>query len=141
MFDFDDMPRRILAQHWKDGTPKEQEFIRLLTELLEGAYLTSIGNYPLTSITFQGESINGSCAEVRSSMAGGRGGSIAIEYRLFESDWRWAVYDVAVDGISLVSSYRSQFNAILRRHSFTKLLEQLQSREPSVAPPAQAPDK
>ena len=48
MFDFDDTSRRILAQHWKDGTPKEQEeFIRLLTELLEGAYLTSIGNYPL----------------------------------------------------------------------------------------------
>jgi phospholipid transport system substrate-binding protein len=142
MFDFDDMSRRILAQHWKDGSPQEQEeFIRLFTELLEGAYLTSIGNYPLASITFHGESINGSYAEVRSSMTAGRGGNVAIEYRLFESDGRWAVYDVAVDGISLVSSYRSQFNSILRRHSFAKLLEQLQSREPSVAPPGQAQDQ
>jgi phospholipid transport system substrate-binding protein len=142
MFDFDDMSRRILAQHWKDGSPQEQEeFIRLFTELLEGAYLTSIGNYPLASITFQGESINGSYAEVRSSMTAGRGGDVAIEYRLFESDGRWAVYDVAVDGISLVSSYRSQFNSILRRHSFAKLLEQLQNREASVASPGQAQDQ
>jgi ABC-type transporter MlaC component len=46
MFDFDDMSRRILAQHWKDGSPQEQEeFVRLFTELLERAYLTSIGTY------------------------------------------------------------------------------------------------
>ncbi|MDP2703340.1 MAG: ABC transporter substrate-binding protein [Candidatus Rokubacteria bacterium] len=139
MFDFDDMSRRILAQHWKDGSPQEQEeFVRLFTDLLERAYLTSIGNSPLASITFQGESINGSYAQVRSRMTGGRGGNAAIEYRLLESDGRWAVYDVAVDGISLISSYRSQFNSILRRHSFAELLERLQNREASVAPPGQA---
>lgn len=133
MFDFDDMSRRILAQHWKDGSPKEQEeFVRLFTELLERAYLTSISNYPLSSIIFQGEAINGSHAQVRSSMTGGRGGNVAVEYRLFESDGRWAVYDVAVDGISLVSSYRSQFNSMLRRYSFAQLLERLQNREASV---------
>lgn len=139
MFDFDDMSRRILAHHWKDGSPQEQEeFVRLFTELLERAYLTSIGNYPLASITFQDESISGSYAKVRSRMTGGRGGNVAIEYRLFESDARWAVYDVAVDGISLISSYRSQFDSILRRHSFAQLLERLQNREASVTPPGQA---
>jgi phospholipid transport system substrate-binding protein len=138
MFDFDDMSRRILAQHWKDGSPQEQEeFVRLFTELLERAYLTSIGTYPLASITFQDESINGAYAQVRSRMSGGRGGNVAIEYRLFESDGRWAVYDVAVDGISLISSYRSQFNSILRRSSFAELLQGLQNREASVAPPGQ----
>jgi phospholipid transport system substrate-binding protein len=139
MFDFDDMSRRILAQHWKDGSPQEQEeFVRLFTELLERAYLTSIGYYPLGSITFKDESINGSYAQVLSRMVDGSGGSIAIEYRLIESVGRWAVYDVAVDGISLVSSYRSQFNSILRRHSLAELLEQLQTREASAAPPGRA---
>ena len=139
MFDYNDMCRRILAQHWKDGAPKEQEeFVRLFTELLERAYLASIGNYPLASIIFKGESVNGSYAQVPSNITGGRGGNIAIEYRLFESEGRWAVYDVAVDGISLVSSYRSQFNSILRRHTFAELLEQLQNREASEAPSGQA---
>jgi len=139
MFDFDDMSRRILAQHWKDGSPQEQEeFVRLFTELLERAYLTSIGNYPLASIAFQGESINGSYAQVRSSMTGSKGGNVGIEYRLFESEGRWAVYDVAVDGISLISSYRSQFNSMLRRYSFAQLLERLQNREASIAPTGQA---
>jgi phospholipid transport system substrate-binding protein len=136
MFDFDEMSHRILAQHWKDRSPQEQEeFVRLFTELLERAYLASIGSYPLASITFQDESINGSYALVRSRMASGKSGNVAVEYRLFESDGRWAVYDVAVDGISLVSSYRSQFHSMLRRYSFAQLLEHLQSRAASLASP------
>lgn len=136
MFDFDEMSHRILAQHWKDGSPHEQEeFVRLFTELLERAYLMSISSYPLASITFQDKSINGPYALVRSRMASGKGGNVAVEYRLFESDGRWAVYDVAVDGISLVSSYRSQFHSMLRRYSFAQLLEHLQSRAASLASP------
>lgn len=134
LFDFDEMSRRILGPHWKNRTPREQEeFVRLFTALLERAYLTSIASYPRASTTFQDESIKGSYAQVRSQMAGGKGGNVTVEYRLFESDGRWAVYDVAVDGISLVSSFRSQFNSILQRHPFAELLQQLQSREASIA--------
>ena len=135
MFDFDDMSRRILAQHWTDRSPREQEaFVRLFTDLLERVYLTSIVTYPLASITFQDESINGSYAKVQSRMTGGRGETLAIEYRLFEVDGRWAVYDVAVDGVSLISSFRSQANSILRRSPFAELLRQMQDRDASVAP-------
>jgi len=138
MFDFDDMSRRILAQHWKDRSLREQEeFVRLFTDLLERVYLTSIVTYPLASITFQDESINGSYAKVQSRMTGGRGETLAIEYRLFEADGRWAVYDVAVDGISLISSFRSQANSILRRSPFAELLRQMQDRDASVAPSGQ----
>jgi phospholipid transport system substrate-binding protein len=139
MFDFDDMSRQILAQHWKDRSPREQEeFVRLFTDLLERVYLTSIVTYPLASMTFQDESINGSYAKVQSRMTGGRGDTLAIEYRLFKADGRWAVYDVAVDGISLISSFRSQANSILRRSPFAELLRQMQDRDVSVAPPGQA---
>jgi phospholipid transport system substrate-binding protein len=135
LFDFDEMSRRILGPHWKDGTPREQEeFVRLFTALLERAYLTSIASYPLASIAFQDASIKGSYAQVRSRMTGGKSGNVAVEYRLFESDGRWAVYDVAVDGISLVSSFRSQFNSILQRSPFAGLLQRLQNLEASLAP-------
>ena len=133
MFDFDDISRRILAQHWKNASPQEQdEFGRLFTEMLERVYLSSITIYPLASITFQSEIIDGSYAQVRSRMTGRSGQDVPVEYRLFDSNGRWAVYDIAVDGVSLVSSYRSQFNSILRRSSFAQLLKRLQSREASA---------
>jgi phospholipid transport system substrate-binding protein len=50
-------------------------------------------------------------------------------YRLAETDGRWAVYDVVVDGVSLISSYRSQFASMLRRYSFAELLDRLRTRE------------
>jgi phospholipid transport system substrate-binding protein len=134
MFDFDDISRRILAQHWNSASPQEQdEFVRLFTEMLERVYLSSITSYPLASITFQSETIDGSYAQVQSRMTGRSGRDMSVEYRLFDSEGRWAVYDIAVDGVSLVSSYRSQFNSILRRASFAQLLERLQSRRASAA--------
>jgi phospholipid transport system substrate-binding protein len=134
MFDFDDISRRILAQHWNSASPPEQdEFVRLFTEMLERVYLSSITSYPLASITFQNETIYGSYAQVQSRMTGRSGRDVSVEYRLFDSEGRWAVYDIAVDGVSFVSSYRSQFNSILRRSSFAQLLERLESRRASPA--------
>jgi phospholipid transport system substrate-binding protein len=60
-----------------------------------------------------------------------RRGDTAIEYRLMNRDGRWTVYDIAVDGVGLVSSYRSQFNAVLRTSSFADLLDRMRVREAS----------
>jgi phospholipid transport system substrate-binding protein len=132
LFDFDEMSRRLLGQRWTDATPEEQrDFVVLFTDLLERAYLNTIGNYRLATITFQGETINGSYAQVQSRMAAGKS-EVAIEYRLVENDGRWAVYDVAVDGVSLISNYRSQFTSILKRMSFAQMLDRLRNREAST---------
>jgi phospholipid transport system substrate-binding protein len=134
LFDFDEMSRRLLGQRWTDASPEEQrDFVALFTDLLERAYLNTLGDYRLATITFQGETINGSYAQVQSRMAAGKG-EVAIEYLLLEQDGRWAVYDVAVDGVSLISNYRSQFNSILKRMSFTQLLERLRNREAAMGP-------
>ncbi len=132
LFDFDEMSRRLLGQRWTDATPEEQrDFVVLFTDLLERAYLNTIGNYRLATITFQGETISGSYAQVQSRMAAGKS-EVAIEYRLVENDGRWAVYDVAVDGVSLISNYRSQFTSILKRMSFAQMLDRLRNREASM---------
>jgi phospholipid transport system substrate-binding protein len=132
LFDFDEMSRRLLGQRWIDASPEEQrDFVTLFTDLLERAYLNTLGNYRLATITFQGETISGSYAQVQSRMAAGKG-EVAIEYRLREQDGRWAVYDVAVDGVSLISNYRSQFNSILKRMSFVQLLDRMRNTEASV---------
>ena len=134
LFDFDEISRRLLGQRWMDASPQErQDFVALFTDLLQGAYLNTIGNYPLAAITFQGETINGSYAQVQSRMAVGKG-EVAIEYRLLERDGQWAVYDVAVDSVSLISNYRSQFTSMLKRMSFEQLLDRLRNREASAGP-------
>jgi ABC-type transporter MlaC component len=67
LFDFDEMSRRLLGQRWTDASPEEQrDFVALFTDLLERAYLNTLGNYRLATITFQGETINGSYAQVQS---------------------------------------------------------------------------
>ena len=132
LFDFDEMSRRLLGQRWTDASPEEQQdFVALFTDLLERAYLNTIGTSRLATITFQGETISGSYAQVRSRMAAGKG-EVAIEYRLLERAGRWAVYDVAVDGVSLISNYRSQFSSILKRMSFAQLLNRMRNTEASV---------
>jgi phospholipid transport system substrate-binding protein len=134
LFDFDEMSRRLLGQRWMAASPQEQQhFVALFTDLLQGAYLNTLGNYPLATITFQGETIRGSYAQVQSRMAAGKG-EVAIEYRLLEHDGRWAVYDIAVDGVSLVSNYRSQFTSMLKRMSFAQVLDRMRNIEASVGP-------
>jgi phospholipid transport system substrate-binding protein len=134
MFDFDEMARRTLAQHWKDGSPQEQvEFVRLFTALVEQICLMSLGNVPLRNMTFVSESLSSPYARVQSRVIVDGRSETAVEYRLVERDGRWAVYDVAVDGVGFVSSYRSQFNSILRSASFGELLERLNSRGATAA--------
>ena len=134
LFDFDEMSRRLLGQRWTDASLQEQQdFVALFTDLLQGAYLNTIGDYPLATMTFQGETISGSYAQVESRMTAGKKG-VAIEYRLLERDGQWGVYDIAVDGVSLISNYRSQFTSMLKRMSFAQVLDRLRNREASVAP-------
>jgi phospholipid transport system substrate-binding protein len=130
LFDFNEMARLTMAGHWKNRSLREQEeFVRLFTDLLERSYLTTIENYAGERITFVGESISGPYAQVRSRITTERRMEISIDYRLIESGARWAVYDVVLDGVSLVSNYRSQFNSIIRTSSFADLLTKLRSRQ------------
>jgi phospholipid transport system substrate-binding protein len=129
LFDFDEMCSRILAAHWQEGSADQQgEFVRLFTELLERSILDGLRSLPAGAVTFLGETVNGPYAQVESRIATSRFGETSVEYRLLDHGGRWAVYDVVLDGVSLVSSYRSQFTSILRTSSFPQLLDRLRSR-------------
>lgn len=131
LFDRDEMSRRMLARHWIEGSPEQQaEFTRLFTNVLERFYLNVIANFAWAPIAFEGESVDGPYARVRTRVAAAdRRPAIVVEYRLFKSGERWAVYDVMHEGASLVSNYRSQFNAIFRTSSFAQLLDRMRSNE------------
>jgi phospholipid transport system substrate-binding protein len=67
-------------------------------------------------------------------VASEKGSEVAIEYRLSQSGPQWMVYDIVVDGVSLVSNYRSQFNSIIRTSSVARLLERIRTEQPGRSP-------
>ena len=134
VFDFREMARRSLGRHWSDRTAQERdEFVQAFRDLVERAYFARVEQMAGERVTWGPESVEGATATVRSRIAAGRQGEIAMAYRLHLLGSRWAVYDVAVDGISLVSSYRSQFARIIQATSYDELLRRLRSREAAAA--------
>jgi phospholipid transport system substrate-binding protein len=106
LFDFNEMARLTLARHWKDRWAQEQaDFGEFFTDVLERSYLTIIENYAGEKVVFLGESVSGPYAQVRSRITTDRRVEISIEYRLLARGGRWAVYDVELDGVSLVANY------------------------------------
>lgn len=126
LFDFHEMSRRSLGGSWTQASPAEQEeFVQLFTSLIASAYMGKIEQYTGEPIAYLGERVDGDDASVQSRVVTPKGSQVAIEYRLYRTSDRWAVYDINVDGVSLVASYRSQFSRVIQRGSFAELLKQL----------------
>jgi phospholipid transport system substrate-binding protein len=141
LFDFGEVARRVLSVHWAARTPAERiEFVGLFTDLLERAYLGRIEAYAGEKIVYVAEKIDGDFAVVRSRILPKRrttdahAREIGLEYRLLRKDGRWKVYDVIVDGVSFVSTYRSQFDRVIKTSSYSTLVERLRGPEARVGP-------
>jgi len=130
LFAFNDMARRVMGQHSKDCLPQERdEFVRLFAGVFTQAYVATVERYSGENVAFLGEELIGALAQVRSLVITTDGTRISIEYQLLESGSRWAVYDIVLDGASLVSTYRSQFNSSIRRSSFAQLMERMRAEQ------------
>jgi phospholipid transport system substrate-binding protein len=133
LFDFDEMARRTLTRHWTERTKEEQEeFVRLFAEVLESAYLPRIEEYSGESIVYIGESIDGPYATVRSKVISRRRTETPVDYRLHLREGRWRVYDLLIDHVSFVSTYRNEFNRIIQLTSYDALVETLRKRAPNT---------
>jgi phospholipid transport system substrate-binding protein len=130
IFDFAEITRRALGRHWQTATSAERdELVQLLTALLERAYLGRLEQYSGETIAVLGETLDGDLATVRTRLVGKSGVETPIDYRLHRAGERWLVYDVSVEGVSLVANYRAQFNAILRDSSPQALVTRLRARQ------------
>ena len=125
------MSKSSLGPHWKNQTPvKQQEFVKIFEELLFNTYLDRVDIYTCSNekVLYDNEMIEGSSAVVKTRVNGYKEKDVAIDYRLRLKDGEWKVYDVVVEGISLVNNYRQQFNAILAKESFDGLLKRMQEK-------------
>ncbi len=133
LFDFDEVARRALSRHWAERTPAEQaEFVALFTDLVEHAYVNRLELYVGEQMAITGEAIDGDYATVRSRITTRRGTEVALDYRLHLVNGRWRVYDVLVDGVSFVSTYRSELNRVIQSTSYDELLDRLRRRSLEV---------
>ena len=128
-FDLAEMARRTLGPHWQRLTEAQRaEFVTLFGDLLDHAYFARIAAYNGEKITVLGESIDGGLATVRTRIVTQQGVETPVDYRMLRRGDRWVVYDVSIEGVSLVANYRAQFNRILQTSSYQALLEKLRSR-------------
>ena len=129
MFDFTELSKRTLGQNWSKFNPDQQkEFVELYTSLLEDAYADKIMVYTDEKIVFSKEvALTEKTVEVQSTVLR-KSGDIPIYYRVIMKDGSWRVYDVVIEGVSLINNYRSQFKEILVNKPPESLLETLRKK-------------
>jgi len=128
-FDWEEMARRCLAIHWAQRTPEERkEFVSLFADLLERSYMGKIEGYKDEKIVFEKQKIEGDYAVVESIIVTERDVEVPINYRLRKKDSDWLIYDVSIEGVSLVNNYRTQFNNIITSSSYQELVKRMKTK-------------
>lgn len=127
-FDFQEMSRRILGRTWNEIQPVEQkQFTGQMIKLLENIYIGKLESYSGQQIEYLGERVKDKRALV-STTIDNNGVKIPVHYILSLIGDRWMVYDINIEGVSLVSNYREQFKSILRKEKFAGLIKVLEEK-------------
>lgn len=134
-FDFNEMAKRSLGLHWRHRTPQERkEFMNLFADLLEGSYHRKLEAYTDQDIVYTREDVEGLYAVVGTKIASSKENlEIPVEYKLIRRDGEWKVYDVVIEGVSLVSNYRTQFNRIIQTSSYAELVRKMRVKQKAEA--------
>ncbi len=128
-FDFEEMSRRSLARAWRKRTPEERaEFIELFSYFMERNYATTLESYTNEKVVLGKENIDEEFAKVNTVIITTDKKEVDIIYRLHKVGGEWRVYDVVVEGVSLVKNYRDQFRSIIRRSSYANLVKILRAK-------------
>ena len=128
-FNREAMTKRSLARHWRGRTEAEKkEFIDLFGKLLERTYLDKVGSYSGEKVIYVGETIDGKYGTVTTKILTHSKTEVQVRYRLKETNGDWRVYDISIEGVSLVNNYRKQFNSIILRSSYDDLVSKLREK-------------
>lgn len=125
-FDYEEMAKRTLPNWNRLNPTQRREFVALFSELLATSYADKLAKYSGEKVAYQGDRVDGDLAEVNTVLLR-RNDRIPINYRLINKS-NWVVYDVVIEGVSLVSNYRSQFTRVISESSFEELVRRLQAK-------------
>ena len=136
VFDYSEMAKRSLGKHWNQRTPAEKkQFSDLFASLLENSYASKIESYNNEKIVYLKENLDGEHAEVKSKVLTTKRDEFTLDYRLINQNGKWLVYDIVIEGISLVSNYRTQFNKIITSDGYSELVKKLQNKTEELKAP------
>lgn len=129
IFHFEEMSKRALGQHWKKRSPEEKkEFVELFTAILKDTYIGKTDTYSGEKIVILKEKFDDKYADVQSKFITTKGTEIAVDYRLLVNQGKWMIYDVVIEGVSIVNNYRSQFNNILIKSPYKDLVQMMKEK-------------
>jgi len=128
-FDFRAMSQRTLATNWKKASSEQkQEFVQLFAQLIENTYIGRIEAYTDEKVDFPGEKVKGKKAVVETLILTASA-DIPINYRVYrKKNGEWWVYDVIIEGISLISNYRSSYQEIVSKEGFDGLIAKMKDK-------------
>lgn len=142
IFDFGEIAKRSMARHWQPLSEAQRtEFVGLFADLLERSYISKIETYGGEKIQYTAEKIDGDYATVSTRIVTKNGTEVPIDYRMTKRGDRWLVYDVSIEGVSLVSSYRTQFNKIIQTSSYNELVSKLKNKQDELVAEDKGPKK
>lgn len=134
VFDYPDTAQRALGPHWNARSPQErQEFVTLFADLLDRAYIGKIDLYQGEKVRYAGDTVEGDQATVKTRIVTKKGSEVPVDYRMHLNNGRWLVYDVIIEGVSLISNYRTQFNKVVQTESYPALVQKLKAKETEPA--------
>ena len=127
MFDFELMGKLSLGKsYWPDLSPEQREkFTELFVERLRQSYLNKLTAYTDEKIIYESPVAVKTKVHVPTQLIS-KGKKISMLYKLYSSNNSWKIYDVEIEGVSIIRSYRSQFNEILQKGTFEDLLQKMQ---------------
>jgi phospholipid transport system substrate-binding protein len=127
-FDFEQMGKWAMGANWKDLSQQERdEFVKTFSELIEKSYILKIERYSNEKIEFKDERTKGKYYYVYTEIVSGDK-VIPVNYSLYPKGDQWLVYDVVIEGVSLVKNYRTQFDEIIRKEKFSGLMDKLKKQ-------------
>ncbi len=127
-FDFRAMSQRTLATNWKKTSDEEKkQFTALFSQLIESSYVGRIEAYTNEKVEYPGEKVKGKKAVVETLILSSSA-DIPVNYKLYQKGDQWLVYDVIIEGISLISNYRSSYQEIMKDEGFDGLLNKMQAK-------------
>jgi phospholipid transport system substrate-binding protein len=136
VFDYSEMAKRSLGKHWNQRTTQEKkQFSELFASLLENSYASKIESYNNEKIIYLKENLDGDHAEVKSKVLTAKRDEFTLDYRLINLNGKWLVYDVVIEGVSLVSNYRTQFNKIINSDGYPELVKKLHTKTEELKAP------
>ena len=130
IFDFSEIAKRSMARHWQPLSEAQRtEVVGLFADLLERSYISKIETYGGEKIQYTAERADGDLATVATRIVTKNGTEVPVDYRMIKRADRWLVYDVSIEGVSLVSNYRTQFNKIIQTSSYNELVSKLRNKQ------------